>query len=155
MATTIRPLTAVPIPRESRELPATDVLGAYWHALNSLDADLLANQFARDGSLQIGDHQRAQGRVAIRRGLVQLFAELAAVESHLITAWSCDGLFIMDADVRFVFENGGQTMVPITTQLWIGEGQILSCRLLLNADPAIRRATRGFGRNVIFGALSA
>lgn len=123
-----------------------DLLAAYWDAVKLLDADQVASQFAEGGAFCFGDNPPVRGRRFIRRAFMQLFMEVVGVSHAPVALWSHKGLVIDEADVTLTFENGGRTVIPITTLLWTRGNQIHACRLQLPPEPALLRRTRSFGR---------
>jgi ketosteroid isomerase-like protein len=123
---------------------SVDLLKAYWEAVESLDADLVASHFVDSAQFHFGHNSPLRGRSAIRRGFVGLFAEVASIRHVPATMWSRGGVVVNDANVAFTLENGGKTMLPITTIVWTKRSKILACRLLFYPEPALALATRGF-----------
>jgi hypothetical protein len=142
MAATAHCTYATPVTAHSPN--GEDLLGTFWSAFDSLDADRVACLFACDGSLCLGDNPPLQGRTAIRRAFVRLFTELDLSHHETVALWSHEGLVVADSDVAFILVSGGKMLLPVTTVLWTIERQIRSCRLLLYPEPALARATSGF-----------
>jgi hypothetical protein len=115
---------------------ATEV---YWAALESLDADLIADQFAHGGSFQLGSASPLTGRVAIRRAFLHLFLDLDSVEGKPASYWEHNGLSVCDADLLLKFTDGTRMMICATTVLWTGNGEILSCRVVMDPVPRLAR----------------
>jgi hypothetical protein len=115
---------------------ATEV---YWAALESLDADLMAAQFAQGGSFQLGSASPLTGRIAIRRAFLHLFLDLDSVERKPASYWERQGLSVCDADLLLKFADGTRMMISATTVLWTGNGEILSCRMLMDLEPRLVR----------------
>jgi hypothetical protein len=123
-----------------------DMLAAYWDAVTLLDADQVASQFAEGGAFCFGDNAPVRGRRSIRRALVQLFTNLAGISHAPVALWSQQGLVIDEADVSLTFEDGGRTVIPMTTLLWTSENQIHACRVQHPSEPALLRRTCNLGR---------
>jgi len=121
-----------------------EVLSGYWSAVESLDADLVADRFSSYGSFYFSGNTAVQGRGAIRRAFVQLFTEVAAIRHEPVVVWSDGGIIVGEANVTIGLENGGTATIPATTVLWTTQRGIEACRLLLNPEPGLARATRGF-----------
>lgn len=120
------------------------VLSDYWGAVESLDADLVADRFSSYGSFYLSGSSAVQGRGAIRKAFVQLFTEVAAIRHEPVVVWSDGGIIVGEANLTIGLENGGTATIPATTVLWTTRRGIEACRLLLNPEPGLARATRGF-----------
>jgi hypothetical protein len=120
-------------------MQAAPPAAGYWDALESLDADLVASQFAERGSFQLASAAPLTGRAAIRRAFLHLFIDLENIERHPVTSWSGDGLFVNDSDLTLTFSDGARLTIPATTVLWTRDREILNCRLLSDPEPRLRR----------------
>jgi hypothetical protein len=107
----------------------------YWAALESLDADLIADQFAHGGSFQLGSASPLTGRVAIRRAFLHLFLDLDSIARRPASYWERDGVSVCDADLLLKFTDGTCMTISATTVLWTRDGEILTCRVVMDPEP--------------------
>lgn len=115
----------------------------YRDAVESLDADLLASQFASAGSFQLADRAPLIGRTPIRRAFLHLFTEVDTIEHRVVAVWNRGGVLVSDLDVTFVLPHGSIEL-PVTVVLYTRNGEILSCRVLFYSEPALQRLTQFF-----------
>ena len=110
---------------------------AFWEALLSQDADGIAAQFERSGSLLFGGVRRAEGRRAVRREFVRLFSRTDAIHHRPVSFWARDGVVVADADVEFELEGGRHVEIPVTTVCWFRGGGIERCELSFYPEPSL------------------
>jgi len=120
------------------------LLKTCWSAIDALDANQVALQFAPDAWFQVGQQPPIRGRAAIRRAFVHLFNEAEVIQHHPVALWSKQGLTVAEADIVVVFENRSSIIVPITTTLWHRRNDILGCRIHVPQEPGLAYAISGF-----------
>ena len=111
----------------------------YWAALESLDADLIAAQFAAGGSFQLASASPLTGRVAIRRAFRDLFLDLESIWRRPASFWGRSGLSVCDSDLTLSFTDGTRLNFIATTVLWTRGGEIVKCRVVTDLEPRLAR----------------
>ncbi len=109
----------------------------FWDALLSLDADGIAQRFETSGSVCFGKGHRAQGRQAVRREFVRLFARTAAIHHRPVSLWARDGIVVADADLEFELDGERHVKIPVTTVCWFRGNDIARCEFSYYPEPAL------------------
>jgi hypothetical protein len=109
----------------------------FWDALMSLDADGITQRFETSGSVCFGNEHRAQGRQAVRREFVRLFARTAAIHHRPVSLWARDGVVVADADLEFELDGERHVKIPVTTVCWFRGDDIARCEFSYYPEPAL------------------
>ena len=111
----------------------------FWSALQAMDADELARRFAASGSIAFGASRDVQGREAVRREFVRLFARTASIHGSVVSLWACGGVAVADSDMAFHFDDGARVNIPVTLVCWFSPFGIARSQFSFYPEPALGR----------------
>ena len=115
----------------------TALFSAFWDALLSLDADEIARRFDPRGSISFGNAAPAQGRPAVRREFVRLFARTSAIHHRPVSLWARNGVVVADSDLAFELDGQRHVRIPVTTVCWFRGDTIARCEFSFYPEPAL------------------
>jgi hypothetical protein len=116
---------------------ACELFTEFWNALLALDADEVAGRFEARGCVRFGGDRRAEGRPAVRREFVRLFARTAAIRHRLVSLWARDGVVVAEADLAFELDGDRHVEIPVTTVCWFRDDGIARCEFSFYPEPAL------------------
>jgi hypothetical protein len=111
----------------------------FWDALQAMDADELARRFAASGTISFGASRGVQGRDAVRREFVRLFARTASIHGSVVSLWARGGLAVADCDMAFHFDDGTGVNIPVTLVCWFSPFGIARSQFSFYPEPALGR----------------
>ena len=131
--------TAAPRSRSLISMPGKEkaLFGEFMEAMLSLDADAIAGCFDTRGSVRLGSGCAAEGRQAVRREFVRLFARTAAIQHRPVSLWAGDGVVVADADLAFELDGERHVSIPVTTVCWFQGDDIARCEFSFYPEPAL------------------
>jgi ketosteroid isomerase-like protein len=93
-----------------------------FRAVDTMDADALAEHFASEATLRLPGTSRIAGRAAIRTAFVQFSLEVEELRHEPVTLWTAGNLSVLDADVTFTLADQTVTTFPVTYSIrWAGD----------------------------------
>lgn len=116
---------------------ATALFSEFWDALLSLDADEIARRFDARGSISFGSGAPAEGRQAVRREFVRLFARTSAIHHRPVSLWARGGIVVADSDLAFELDGQRHVNIPVTTVCWFRGDGIARCEFSFYPEPAL------------------
>ena len=116
-----------------------DAFAEFWGALHAMDADEMAGRFAASGSMCFGGSRDMQGRQAVRREVVRLFARTASIHGNVVALWASGGVAVADSDMSFHSDDGTRVDIPVTLICWFSEFGIARSQFSFYPEPALGR----------------
>ena len=118
----------------------------YFGALDSLDADAVAEFFAADATVRLPGLPPIIGRSAIRRTLVEISVALDELRHVPVQLWAAGNLSVFEADMTLTPAGRGKFVFPVTHVLRWLEGSILEARVSVYLESRMAVAMLAFAQ---------